>query len=265
VNVLITGATRGLGAALARTFLDKGAKVLAVGRSFSGGADIVADLSQPEVAASSILEAAQEAVPRIDVLINNAAIQGPIGPLWENDWSSWMRTLRTDLLAPIALCRAFAPWMIACGGGSIINLSGGGATSPRPNFTAYATAKSGLVRFSETLAQELLSHNITVNCIAPGAMSTEMLDEVIRAGATVSGASEYHAAMKVRREGGVALERVADLCWFLASSEARAITGKLISAAWDPWERLTEHAEDLAGTDVYTLRRIEPGDRDLSW
>jgi len=265
VNVLITGATRGLGAVLARVFLDKGANVLAVGRSFSGGADIVADLSQPEVAASSILAAAQAAVPRIDVLINNAAVQGPIGPLWENDWSDWMRALRTDLLAPVALCRSFAPWMISCGGGSIINLSGGGATSPRPNFTAYATAKSGLVRFSETLAQELQPYNVTVNCIAPGAMSTEMLDEVIRAGATISGAREYHAAMKVRREGGVSLDRVAALCWYLASNEARGITGKLISAAWDPWQSLQEHTEELAGSDIYTLRRIEPGDRGLSW
>jgi NAD(P)-dependent dehydrogenase (short-subunit alcohol dehydrogenase family) len=155
--------------------------------------------------------------------------------------------------------------MIESGGGSIINLSGGGASGPRPNFSAYATAKSGLVRFSETLAQELLTYNISVNCIAPGAMSTTMLDEVARAGAEASGASEYNQAVKIRREGGASLQNVADLCLFLTSPAARGITGKLISAAWDPWPTLLQHCAELAGSDVYTLRRIVPQDRGLAW
>jgi 3-oxoacyl-[acyl-carrier protein] reductase len=202
---------------------------------------------------------------RLDVLINNAAVQGPIGPLWRNDWHSWRAALEVDLLAPAALCHAAVAWIIESGGGSIINLSGGGATGPRPNFSAYATAKSGLVRFSETLAQEVQPYNVSVNCVAPGAMSTQMLDDIMRAGADASGSSEYNQATAVRHDGGISRDHVANLCLFLASAAARSITGKLISAAWDPWPSLLQHSADLTGSDVYTLRRIVPHDRGLTW
>ena len=225
---------------------------------------LAADLSQP-TAVQHLVESLRSRLPRLDVLINNAAVQGPIGPLWRNDWHSWLEALQVDLLAPVALCHAAAPWMIESGGGSIINLSGGGASGPRPNFSAYATAKSGLVRFSETLAQELQPYNVSVNCVAPGAMSTRMLDDIIRAGADTSGAGEYDQAHRIRREGGASLQNVAGLCLFLASAAARGITGKLISAAWDPWPSLLQHSGDLTGSDVYTLRRIVPRDRGLTW
>jgi NAD(P)-dependent dehydrogenase (short-subunit alcohol dehydrogenase family) len=276
---LITGSTRGLGAVLTRVFWESGANLLLVARNAEDldrqvaslgskpGQTVLrfaADLENPN-AAREIIDAARSRAPRLHVLINNAAVQGPIGPLWQNDWSRWLEAVQVDLVAPAALCHAAIPWMIESGGGSIINLSGGGASGPRPNFSAYATAKSGLVRFSETLAQELLTYNISVNCIAPGAMSTTMLDEVARAGAEASGASEYNQAVKIRREGGASLQNVADLCLFLTSPAARGITGKLISAAWDPWPTLLQHCAELAGSDVYTLRRIVPQDRGLAW
>ncbi len=276
---LITGSTRGLGETLTRAFWHSGAHLLLVARDAddldgqvaSLGARpgqtalrFAADLASPE-APWRIIDWARSQMAQLDILINNAAVQGPIGPLWRNDWHSWRAAMEVDLLAPAALCHACVPWMIESGGGSIINLSGGGASGPRPNFSAYATAKSGLVRFSETLAQEVQPYNVSVNCVAPGAMSTEMLDDVIRAGAEASGSREYDQAVVVRREGGVSPENVASLCLFLASSAARGITGKLISAAWDPWPSLLEHSAELAGSDVYTLRRIVPQDRGLAW
>lgn len=276
---LITGSTRGLGAALTRAFWENGAHLLLVARNAAEldrqvaslesrpgqvALRVAADLSQPD-AVQRLSESLRSQLPRLDVLINNAAVQGPIGPLWRNDWHSWLAAVQVDLLAPTALCHAAAPWMIESGGGAIINISGGGASGPRPNFSAYATAKSGLVRFSETLAQELQPYNVSVNCVAPGAMSTQMLDEIIGAGADVSSASEYHQASRIRREGGASPDNVAQLCLFLASTEARGITGKLISAAWDPWSSLLQHAADLSGSDVYTLRRILPQDRGLTW
>ena len=276
---LITGSTRGLGAALTRAFWDSGAHLLLVARDTTDldrqlaslesrpgqvALPVAADLSQPE-AVPGVIAALRSQVPRLDVLINNAAVQGPIGPLWRNDWHSWLAAVQVDLLAPVALCHAAAPWMIESGGGSIINISGGGASGPRPNFSAYATAKSGLVRFSETLAQELEPYNVSVNCVAPGAMNTQMLDEIIRAGADVSSANEYNQASRIREEGGALPENVARLCLFLASAAARGITGKLLSAAWDPWPSLLQHSADLAGSDVYTLRRIVPQDRGLAW
>jgi 3-oxoacyl-[acyl-carrier protein] reductase len=155
--------------------------------------------------------------------------------------------------------------MAKTGRGKVINLSGGGAASPRANFTAYATAKAGLVRFSETLSEETRDAGVDVNCIAPGAMDTEMLSEVVKAGAAAAGQKEYDLALKVSKTAGNSLERAAALCVFLASEASDGITGKLISAIWDPWETLAEHLGELQKTDIYTLRRIVPKDRGMNW
>ena len=109
------------------------------------------------------------------MLINNAAIQGPIGSLQQNDLGAWDQTIRVNLLSPVALCKGLLSRMTNAPDASILNLSGGGATGPRANFSAYASAKAALVRFSETLADEVKSQGITVNCVAPGAMKTAML------------------------------------------------------------------------------------------
>jgi len=276
---LITGATRGFGAVLAREFWEAGASLALIARSRDGLERLVAnlgkrsrqevitvaaDLANPE-ATGEIVGRVRGKFPRLDVLINNAAIQGPIGSFWENDWEEWVKTIQVDLLSPIALCRAVSPWMIEQGGGSIINLSGGGATGPRANFTAYSTAKTALVRFSETLADELRPHNVRVNCVAPGAMNTAMLNEVVGRGADAAGQKEYAQAVKVKQSGGASMQRVAQLCLFLVSDAARGISGKLISAVWDPITSLPEHLDELSGSDIYTLRRIVPKDRGKTW
>jgi len=144
-------------------------------------------------------------------------------------------------------------------------ISGGGATKPLPFLSAYAASKAAVVRFGETLAGELSESGIDVNSIAPGALNTRLLDEVLAAGPEKVGHSFYEAALRQQESGGTPLERGADLCVFLGSSESDGITGKLISAVWDPWPHLAAHREDLQKTDVYTLRRIVPGERGLSW
>lgn len=151
------------------------------------------------------------------------------------------------------------------GGGSIVNLSGGGGASPRPNFSAYATAKCGLVRFSETVAAEVAGWNIRVNCVAPGAMNTDMLRETLEAGPERVGAEYAKVAKVVTAEGGADPKVAAELIVYLASAESAAITGKLISAVWDPWPELHQHADDLRASDIYTLRRIVPAERGKEW
>jgi len=279
MNVLITGASRGLGRVLARRFWEADDSLILVARR-SASLDetiaalparegrvamcIAADLSDP-AAVSDVTAQLDARGIHVDVLVNNAAIQGPIGPLWENDWEGWCRTIRVNLLAPAELCRTFVPRMKAAGGGAVINLSGGGATGPRPNFSAYGTAKAALVRFSETLAEEVRSSGVRVNCIAPGAMPTAMLVEVIEKGASAAGEKEFAVATNVIEKGGASMDAVADLVLFLASERACGITGKLISAVWDPWETFPAHREVLEKSDIYTLRRIVPKDRGLGW
>jgi 3-oxoacyl-[acyl-carrier protein] reductase len=269
-TAIVTGCSRGLGAVAAQAMWREGADILLVARAASAlrelrdrlagsapnGAGqqahvLAADLRDPE-APRAILAGARRLWPRLDILVNNAAIGGPIGPLADNDWSAWRDTIQVNLLAPAELCQRSIAWMRQTGGGRIVNLSGGGAASPRPNFSAYAAAKCALVRLTETVAAETAGLGIRVNAVAPGAMDTEMLREALRSGLERAGAT-------------LDPETAAGLIVYLASEESSGITGKLISAAWDPWRTLHEHVADLAGTDVYTLRRILPGERGKAW
>ena len=278
---LITGASGGLGIYLARTLWQAGASLLITGRNrqrledlqeelaASARADqrlavIACDLSNPESVRLLTLEVESQRGP-LTVLVNNAGILGPIGPIWQNDQSEWELTIRVNLIVPAALCAAIIPGMRNRGYGKIINVSGGGATSPRPNFSAYAAAKTGLVRLTEVLAHETKGFGIDVNCIAPGPMNTPMLDEVLAAGPECTGVTEYAKAQRQAIEGGVSPQRAAELALFLACPDSDGITGRLISAVWDPWEMLPQRRTELNDNDVYTLRRIVPTDRGLAW
>ncbi|HYW41803.1 MAG TPA: SDR family oxidoreductase, partial [Bryobacteraceae bacterium] len=225
---------------------------------------LAADLADPGTP-QRIFAEARKHFERLDVLVNNAAIVGPLGNFWETDAAEWKRALAVDLLAPLDLCRLAVPWMRDARAGSIINVSGGGATTPSPAFSAYGTAKAALVRFSETLAQEVAGDGIRVNCVAPGLMRTALVDEILAAGPERLGEKEFRRITSQVASSAVPPERAARLCVFLASSESAGINGKIISAVWDPWESLAAHADDLRDSDIYTLRRITPEDRGRNW
>jgi NAD(P)-dependent dehydrogenase (short-subunit alcohol dehydrogenase family) len=275
---LITGGSKGLGAHLVRRFWLDGYSLVVVARNHidlhstlgelpncndQSAVPLVCDMADAAKVAT-LMESIKATIPHLDVLVNNAAIQGPIGPLAENDLPAWHRTLQVNLLAPVALCQGVIPLMKRPSGASIINLSGGGATGPRANFSAYAAAKAGLVRFSETIAEELKGDRIRVNCIAPGAMKTAMLKEVL-AKSVAAGSGEASLASEVFAKGGASMDRVADLALFLASDASKGISGKLISAVWDNWEKWPNHLDELSQSDVYTLRRIAGRDRGFVW
>lgn len=276
--VLITGGSKGLGVHLVRRFWLDGYNLVVVARNQvdihavldelpkrndQSATPMACDLADTAKVAM-LLDSIQTTIPHLDVLVNNAAIQGPIGPLRENDLSAWQQALKVNLLAPVALCQGLIPLMKRPRGASIINLSGGGATGPRANFSAYATTKAGLVRFSDTLADELKGDGIRVNCIAPGAMRTAMLQEVLQKG-DAAGKREVSLASEVFAKGGASMDRVADLALFLASDASKGISGKLISAVWDNWEQWPQHLDELSQSDVYTLRRIAGRDRGFVW
>ena len=280
LKAVIIGASRGLGAELAMAFRRAGADLLLAARSAPALDRVVDDLGDEpgglvatvdadvgtDEGARRVMDAAHATFERLDVLVNNAAIQGPIGPAWENDWDAWRAAIETDLLGPVRLCRLAVPWMAKGGGGSIINLAGGGATGSRPNFSAYAVAKTGLVRFTEVLADETRALGVRVNAVAPGVLPTDMLREVRRAGIDAAGARDFEAAHRSLEASDPAVFGApADLCVFLASAASREITGRLLSAVWDPWRDLPSRAAELAAGDVYTLRRITPKERNLDW
>jgi 3-oxoacyl-[acyl-carrier protein] reductase len=280
-SAIITGGSQGLGRALAEHFLQEGASVLlmargavslqqtekALARLAGPGQQVLAfrgDISEPACCAAAATLAA-ERLPGLCVLVNNAGIQGPIGRFEEVDWEDWAATVRVNLLGPALLCRAFLPYFRQKKYGKIINLSGGGATGPRPHFSAYAAAKAAVVRLTETLACELADDHIDVNAVAPGALNTRLLDEVLAAGPERVGTEEYRRALAQRDGGGASLTQAAALVAFLASAESDGISGRLFSAVWDDWSQLPRQREELARSDVYTLRRITPQDRGMQW
>jgi NAD(P)-dependent dehydrogenase (short-subunit alcohol dehydrogenase family) len=277
-NAIVTGGSQGLGRAIVEHYLAAGARVIFCARSEKDVRDAEADLRElgevegvvcdvsKQCDAQDLVEHALTQLGGVDILVNNAGIQGPIGPIESVSWEDWARTMEINVYGVAHLCRALIPHLRQAGkGGSIINISGGGATNPMPRFSAYAASKAALVRLTETLALELKDAGITVNAIAPGAMHTRMMKEVIAAGPDATGA-DYHARnLKWAAGAATPPELGARLCVYLAGPDARGITGKLLSAQWDPWEILHEHLEDIADTDVYALRRITPKDRGFTW
>lgn len=201
----------------------------------------------------------------ITALVNNAAVLGPVGPAWETNAKDWEETLQVNLMAPVNLCRSAIPVMKKAGYGKIVNLSGGGATGPRPYFSAYAAAKTALVRFTEVLAHETRGMGIDANCIAPGVLKTKMLDQMLAQSPEKIGDSEYNRVRELAEHSDESFERAARLASVLISPESDGISGRLISAVWDPWEGLADKRAILDESDIYTLRRIVPKDRGYNW
>jgi NAD(P)-dependent dehydrogenase (short-subunit alcohol dehydrogenase family) len=278
-RVVVTGASQGLGRAISERLLAGGASVFLTARDpirlaatsrelASGRADrvafTVADVRK-RIDLDVVAEAARTAFGGIDSIVCNAGIWGPKGRLEDVDVDEWCDAFAVNVFGVAHTVRSTLPMLRASGRGRIVIMSGGGATKPMAHLSAYAASKSATVRLGETLADELREDAIPVNMIAPGAVNTNMLDDLLAAGIERIGAANYASALKQRESGGTPPERGADLCAWLLSDAATGITGKLISAVWDPWETLDHHRERLAASDIYTLRRIVPEDRSERW
>jgi 3-oxoacyl-[acyl-carrier protein] reductase len=278
---LITGASQGLGAEIARHYVTNGASVMLCARSAEKLAvqqqnlatlvapdarivTIVCDVGEPKDV-DQIFKKIRLDFPRLDILVNNAGVYGPMGNIEDVDWNEWVDAIRINLLGLVYVSRAAMPLFRAQSYGKIINISGGGAANPMPAITGYAASKAGVVRFTESLALECKHDHIDVNAIAPGALLTRMMDQLLDAGPAKVGQQFFDRMKKIADEGGTPLDVAATLCVFLGSSESDGITGKLIAAQWDRWEDWPQHLEELNGSDIYTLRRITGRDRNKEW
>ena len=264
-GVLITGAGRGIGKRLALGFGAAGYPVALLARSapelelakleieHAGGRALVllADVRDCQQVCAAA-EQARAAFGSIDALIAAAAVQGPIGNLWENDLRRWAETIEINLLGVVHACRAVLPQMVARRSGKILILSGGGSAYARPNFSAYAASKTAVVRLAEVLAEEARDHNVQVNCMAPGGSYTHMTDEILNAGER-AGLKEIEDAEKVRLTGGTPPDKQLQLALFLASERSNHISGKLIHVN-DDWKRLEK---ENMHPEMFTLRRLQ--------
>ena len=264
MNFVITGSSSGIGRHLAESLARQGHQICRIARSPQEGLSLQCDVSDW----SAVREGAERVAakwPAVDGLVCCAGIQDPIGPAMEIEPAAWRSALAVNLDGTFYSIRAF--FRLLCRAqrrAKVICLSGGGSTSPRPNFAAYGVAKTGVVRLVETLAAEWEQLPLDINAVAPGAIFTRMTEQVLASGEKYAGKKEFESAGKLSRDNSEKLNKVLGLVQFLLSEKSDGITGKLISAQWDPWEKFPEFKSDLSG-DIYTLRRIMPKDRGKNW
>ncbi len=278
---IITGANQGLGLEIARSYVLAGADVILCARNAALLQEVQSNLSELVTPTQKVLIKVCDVSVETDVqalvnetltqlggchiLVNNAGVYGPKGEIEEIDWAEWIKAIEINVFGSVLMCRAILPHFKEQGYGKVIQLSGGGATNPLPRISAYAVSKAAIVRFIETLAEEVRGSGIDVNALAPGALNTRMLGEILEAGPEKVGKDFYERSLKQKEAGGTQLGLGADLALFLASAASDGITGKLISAVWDNWEHWSEHKDELSSSDVYTLRRIAGRDRGFLW
>lgn len=272
--ILLSGVSSGIGRCLTERLLAAGHSVWGISRT--GGGDLrhadfhsavcdVAVWDQVSRLADTI--ATGSGFTGFDAIIHCAAMQGPAGPGLAADPTAWSDCIRVNLDGTYFVLRAFVPLLRRSPGSrrKVICFSGGGASQARPNFSAYSASKTGVVRLVETLAEEWREEAIDLNAIAPGTLPTRMTDEVIRAGTEVAGEAEVASARRTLAGGHAGFDRLGDLIEFLLSADSDGVTGKLISAQWDPWERLPDFRDRLQASDIFTLRRVTPEDRGETW
>jgi 3-oxoacyl-[acyl-carrier protein] reductase len=269
-TVVVTGGSSGIGYAIAEACAAQGARVVIVARgaglleeSLGRLRSISAKDHRSYAVDVGSIEAVEDLASRLerekvvpDALVNCAGTLGAIGKTTGVDMREFTQTIQANLLGTVYMCRSIAPFFPSQPRGKIVNCSGGGGTFPFPNYSAYAVSKAAVVRFTENLALELAADGVDVNCIAPGFVATRLHERTYAAGPEKAGAFFDETRRKVE-QGAVPAQKSADLTVFLLTRAADGISGKYVSAPWDPWQ--TEEFRDRLRNDkdFGTLRRID--------
>jgi len=280
-TVLVTGASKGIGFEISKSFLKCGANLLIcssnkrnifssykklkkIKKSSQKLFYLKADVSNVKDV-KKFINFAIKKFKKIDILINNAGVYGPIGDIEKINWNAWIKEISINLFGSVLLCKEIMPYLKKKNSGKIIQLSGGGAASPAPRISAYSVSKAAIVRFVENLVAEVKNYKIYINAVAPGAINTGMLDTVLKAGPKKLGTYYFKKAQKQKKLGGSSIKDACDLILFLASKYSDGINGKLISALWDDWKNFPKYKKILKKSDIYNLRRISSFDRGYTW
>ena len=268
---LVTGASRGLGRALAGALAEAGMDVALAARdekAVNKASDTIAKTHGTKcisgavnVARSDQVEAFVKRVHatlgRIDVLVNNAGIYGPIGTLTDCDVDAWRRAIEVNLFGTMYATRAVLPIMRAQRSGKIINLAGGGVGGPyvAARVSAYATSKAAVVQLTESIAREAEEYGVQVNAVSPGAVVTDMTYEIVQAGEERAGRELYQRTVRERQTGSSDAEPAKRLVVWLASAKSGRLTGKLLAATRDAYQDID--LEEARSSSLFTLRRVD--------
>jgi 3-oxoacyl-[acyl-carrier protein] reductase len=280
-TVFISGGTSGLGLGIAEHFVKKGKSVVLCARNEDAVSVTVEHLKNLATSnqyvigltldvssrdsTTQMIEELQRLDIRVDVLICNAGVIGPIDRLLEIELADWQDAFNINLYGTLNLILEFLPSMIHRKQGRVIHISGGGATSPISGMTSYAASKVAAVRLIETLALEYGDSGVTFNSVAPGMLQTKLLDQMLNAGPERIGEKLYLKSLSKAESQTDSTSQAIDLIDFLASEVSVGINGKLISAEWDNWSEWTNRLNEIKSSDLYTLRRITGRDRGQEW
>jgi NAD(P)-dependent dehydrogenase (short-subunit alcohol dehydrogenase family) len=259
---LVTGGGRGIGRACVLALSAAGAKVAivsrtskeldetaaagAIGRVFPFPADVT-DLA----AMREVVTAVRQQIGPIDLLVNNAGMATPYGPVTEIDPDAWWRCIEVNLRGPMNLCRLILPDMIARGRGRIINVASGTGTRGIPNISAYVASKAALIQFSECLANETGAAGIHVFAIQPGTIRTAMAEDAL----TSETGRKWLPGFKAYFDQGqdVSVDVPARLVLFLAAGHGDALSGRFIDACTD-YATLAKDAARVQAEDLLVMR-----------
>lgn len=268
-KIIITGGSMGIGLEVAQKCAEQGALLILVSRHSDdldkaikmikrNGQDhryYCLDVSKPEKV-KEMADFAAKDLSSIDGLVNCAGTYGPIGKIDEIDPIKFTTAININLLGTFYMCHYFIPLLKKSKRGKIVNYSGGGAASPFPNYSAYAVGKIGIVRLTENMAIEYMNENIDINVVAPGFVITRLHQETIKADKK-AGEDFLKKTINQIDKGGVPADLAARLTVFLLSPDSDLITGKFISAPWDPWENKNFLNRLKNDKDFATIRRID--------
>jgi len=274
---IITGGSRGIGKAIAERFASEGCNLMLVSRTKSELTETTESIRKQfsikvssyqtdignEIEVKSMVQRTIAEFGKINILVNNAAIIGPMDEISQIDGKEFFDTLKNNIGGTVFCAKAVIPYMKSQGHGSIINLSGGGGLSPLPYYDAYSASKAAIVRLTENFALELEEYNINVTAISPGAVNTKMFDEQLEAKKNSIGYKNWTDLQNRLASGGDPIEKAPELALFIASKNRKEFNGKVISAIWDDWEKISNQKENIIDTDIFQMRRIVPKDRDI--
>jgi NAD(P)-dependent dehydrogenase (short-subunit alcohol dehydrogenase family) len=266
-RILVTGASRGIGRAVALGLARNGAEVVAVATNTAALEALLPELGSRAHAAVTMdvrdesgWRRAQDSIAPngfLSGVVTAAATLTPIGPIGSWSIQDFRETLDVNVVGSLLAVEANLS-LLKDSHGSVAMFSGGGATGPFPRYDAYAASKAAVVRLAENLAAELAADRVRVNAVAPGFVVTDMHQSTLAAGADQVGGEYFDRTARAVASGkGDSPELAASLVSFLMSDESRGISGKLLSARWDPWDDPTFRSRLENDADFATLRRID--------
>jgi NAD(P)-dependent dehydrogenase (short-subunit alcohol dehydrogenase family) len=267
LRIILTGGSSGIGAALVRALASDGHTLFVCARRAERLKEVThgyplalshaCDVSDEEQVRAFVHWVKQQ-TPHVDAVINCAGAFAAIGSVSETDSREWFNVISVNLFGTYLVSKFALPLLAGSKRPRIINFAGGGAFGAFKNYSAYATSKAGIVRLTECLAAELAEQGIGVNAVAPGFVATELHEATMEAGPEKAGSVHYERTKAILGGQGVPMSIPVDCVRFLLSDAALGLTGKTISANFDPWRSAAFRLRigDITRSELYTMRRV---------